>query len=131
MFLVQSITLKIPYLLHRFADVLVYVYNISSFFYFVVQYFSINLLAILKYISKARYFLSGHSPERLITSLYKIQFDFKCFGHVLLIVSWILTTFLNRPYIVHISLSNILKITFWVIWSFFLWNHYKMVLRGT
>ena len=131
MFLVQSITLKIPYLPHRFADVLVYVYNISSFFYFVVQYFSINLLAILKYIPKTRYLLSGHSPERLITSLYKIQFDFKCFGHVLLIVSWILTTILNRPYIVHISLSNILKITFWVIWSFFLWNHYKMVLRGT
>ena len=108
----------------------VYLLFIISF-YIVLQYFSINFLGILKFIPKARYFLSGHSPERLITSPYVIQFDFKCFDHALLVVSWILTTTLSRPYTVQISHSNILKITFWVIWLVFLWDHYKMIPRAT
>ena len=61
--------LKTAVVTSSLADALVYVYNISSFFivwYSIwVQYFSINFLAILRYISKARYFLSGQSKEEV------------------------------------------------------------------
>ena len=48
----------------------------QQFLYCVVHYFSISFLAILRYMFKARNFLSGHLQKKLITSPYTIKLNF-------------------------------------------------------